>query len=170
MLVISELQDFVEINASASNKKQMVYEMLNQKYLDKYVEELGICMYINKEIEILEYEIVGSLLIANVNFSIIFQRFYEDEICNGKIISMSEDGITISDSIFNNYFCSFYNLFSNCEFENIGYQKWIWNYKGNRLILRVGNDVMFKIKSVKSELGLVEVAMNETGLGPITWW
>lgn len=171
MLVLSELLDSIEIRASCQDKEKEVLDKLNSKYMYKMDSCLGLCIYVKDITEILEYEIKSEILIASLKFTVIFLRFYPDEVCYGRILGQDEDKIMVGNGLFNHYECQALDLFENCEFESENNtNKWIWNYKGNKLVFHLGEYVTFRIKNYRPEDSYVEIYMNEQGLGPRSWW
>lgn len=171
MFVLTELEDSIEIRASSVEKELDVLRRLHQKYVNKLVDGLGLCLYVHEILGILEYEIQSEILVATVRFSAMFQRFYLDETCIGRILKQEEERILIGDGLFSGYEVQAHDLFDSCEFEsdaNSG--RWVWNYKGNHLIFGSGDTVMFRIKGMRFEDSVVGAAMNEQGLGPVKWW
>lgn len=170
MFVLTDLEDSVEIRASSVEKELDVLRRLHQKYTNKLVDGLGLCLRVHEAMEILEYEIQSEILVAAVRFSAMFQRFYPDEVCIGRILRQEEERIVVGDGLFNGYEIQAHGLFENCEFESGANSKWVWNYKGNRLTFRTGDTVMFRTKGMRFEDSVVEADMNEQGLGPVGWW
>lgn len=170
MFVISELQDLIEIRASCEDKDKAVMNALKFKYTMKLMDDLGMCVFINKIYRIIEFEIKSEILVANVIFEAIFYRFYEDEVSIGKIVRQEEEKIFLEDGMAILYEVNAMDLFENCEFETIGeHGRWMWNYKENHLPFQTGESVRFKIKKRNDEHS-IEASMNEQGLGPVKWW
>lgn len=171
MFVLSELEDSVEIKASSQDREKILFKKLNLKYANRLAGDLGLCIFVHEITEILDYEIKNELLIAGVRFTVVFLRFYSDEVCAGVIVRQEEEKIVISDGLFNSYECQALDIFENSEYESEDrHHRWVWNYKGNRLIFHVGDLVLFRIKKLRHEDFCVEVCMNEQGLGPKIWW
>ncbi|MCA9750330.1 MAG: RNA polymerase III subunit Rbc25 domain-containing protein [Romboutsia sp.] len=143
---------------------------LEKKYINKLVNNLGIAIHIYRINEIIEYEMIGNILMASTIFEIIFYRFFPEEIITGKIIKQYEDKIIISNPIFNKFEVQASDLFENAEFDIENGSRWIWNYKGNKLRFYTNDIVKFKIKNLRYQDVVVECVMNEQGLGPIVWW
>lgn len=171
MFVITELSDKVEIMAASSDKRQMVAEQLRRKYTNRLVDGLGLGVSLHEVLRIHEYEIRDEVLVASVTFQVLFNRFYTDEVCVGKILCQNEDRIVIGNSIFRHYEVQASDLFENCEFEGESRKKnWVWNYKGNRLAFSTGDVVRFRTKKMRFEDAVTVACMNEQGLGPCSWW
>lgn len=170
MFVIAELLDTVEIKASSQDKVASVIEKIQQKYIGKLVDELGLGIHFHEMKEISEYFIKSEILAANVRFEIIFYRFYYDEVLEGKVIFQDEDRIVVSDNFFNKYEAQSMDLFDNCEFDESNGNCWVWNYKGNKFVISNGTIVKFKIKRMRFEDTTVEICINDQGLGPKSWW
>ncbi|KAI4290765.1 DNA-directed RNA polymerase III subunit RPC8 [Pancytospora philotis] len=171
MFVITELEDLVEIRTAAADKQQAVLEQLRRKYCGRLTEELGLGLALHAVVSIGEYRIRGSALATTVVFQALFYRFYADEVRVGKILSQSEDGITIGDANFQHYEVQSCDLLENSEFEATGARScWAWNYRDSKLYYYTGDTVRFRIKKLCFAGFTVAAVMNEQGLGPCHWW
>lgn len=173
MFVITELEDDIEIRVALENKKDIILDKLNSKYVQKLFGDLGKAVSIYDIVDIKSYEIHSHMLLSKVIFRVLFYRFYPEEICTGRIVSQDENGILIDDGIFKNYRVYPEFLFENSEFvfnenNNTGY--WVWNYENNKLQFCNEEIVRFRIKEYIDDTGHVSVFMDEQGLGPCVWW
>lgn len=169
MFVVTELTDKIEIPAAAPDKRQMVTEQIRRKYTSRLVEGLGLGVALHAVLGVCEYEIRDEVLVASATFQILFNRFYADEVCLGKILHQNEDRIVVGDGIFRHYEIQTCDLPENCEFDGPR-KSWVWNYKGSRLAFQTGDAVRFRIRKVRFEDAVVAACMNEQGLGPCSWW
>lgn len=171
MFVLSELQDTVEIRASSGDRQAAVLDSLRLKYTNKLVETLGVSLFVSKLVEVLEYEIQGEMLVADVLFEVVFYRFYQNEIVLGKIVRQEEEKIVVEDEISNVYEVQAVDLFESCEFEGGETEcRWVWNYKGSQLPFVTGERVRIRTRGLRFEDGVVEAGMNDQGLGHVVWW
>lgn len=171
MFVITELEDRLEIRAAVENRHKAIETELRNKYCNHLVDELGIGMSLHQICQIKEYGIKGTMLITDVVFQILFYRFYADEVCVGKILRQTEEGIIVEDEFFKQYEVQACDLPENSEYIVQGTKSnWVWNYKGSQLVFYVGDTVRFRTKELCFEDFLVTAAMNEQGLGPCSWW
>lgn len=171
MFVLTQLQDTVAIKASSKDKNIAVLDKLKIKYTGKFIEKLGLSLFVNQIIEILDFEIESELLISNVIFNVVFYRFYPEEIIFAKITKQEEEKLLFEDELGNIYEVCAQDLFENCEYENGDIDgRWVWNYKGNQLPFITGDMVRIKIKGLKEDSNIIEASMNDQGLGHIDWW
>lgn len=171
MFVVSELQDSVEIRAASQNKQMAVLDELRAKYTHKFFDKLGTCIFIKDIVEISDFELHSSFLIANTTFEAIFYRFYYGEVVVGKIRSQEEEKIVVEDDMGIVYEVHAANLFESCEFDGENENpRWVWVYKNNQLPFITGNTVRMRIKQLRESEKVVDASMNEQGLGPIGWW
>lgn len=171
MLVITELEDTVEIRAALEDKTAAVAGQLRLKYCGCFANELGLGVHLHAVVRIKEYVMKGAILVADTVFQVLFYRFYPDEIGTGKILHQDESGIVIGDGLFKRYIVHQGDLFENCEFNtDTANGSWVWNYKDNKLTFYTGDKVRFRIQRMRFEDSSVAVCINEQGLGPVMWW
>lgn len=171
MFVIARLLDSVAVRAAEPDKKCAVLDALKSKYLGCVVGDEGLALSLYSVSQSDKYIADGEKLIAHVDFQLLLFRAYADEICVGTITKQDEDSISISNKYFSNFVANSFDLFADSEFvrsERAG--NWIWNYKNSRFQFQTGEMVHFRIKNAKINNRMIEVSMNEQGLGPITWW
>ncbi|WUR04038.1 DNA-directed RNA polymerase III subunit [Vairimorpha necatrix] len=175
MFVESKLEDSLKIYFSSKTDKS-IQNILTLKYRNKFVPEVGLGIFIKNNYQILEKKCVEDYILYKIHFNIIFYRFLRDEILEGTVFLQNETGLFISIFFYDKIYVPIENLPDNSEITYIYDEKknkklsWVWNYKNNRFFIKTGEKIKFKVIKYDEENKIMLASLNESGLGPLTWW
>lgn len=106
MFVLSEIDDTVKIVPSDFKKENVIAitDVLNQKYANKVVQDVGLCICVHDILSTSEGLILylDGCSYIKVTFRLVVFRPFMGEILIGKIKSCSSDGLVVSLGFFDN--------------------------------------------------------------------
>lgn len=177
MFVESKLEDYLNYHPKDENKQEAFINILSKKYINKYTSDLGLGIYLHKNIKIIEQRCVEDYILCKIIYNIIFFRFLRDEILEGKVVLQNAEGIFISIYFFDKIFVSKEYLPEVSQITYIYDEDkknkilvWIWIYKDTKYVIR--NDDVVRFKVIKYDNGdqIIRASFNNPGLGPVSWW
>lgn len=172
MFVLTEIRDKVEIPVASKDKSKDIFIRFNKKYANRHIKNvgLGICIHSLKKIH--HYRMRSELIMATVDFLVLAFKLYDDELLCGKIASQDDKGVSIEVGFYGSIFVPKKNM--SREFEVVSKDTsngkvfyWFWRYKEHKLYFINGEMARFKIKAADK---VIEGRIDETGLGPLSWW
>lgn len=168
MLIKISLTDKVSIPLSSTKEKSDTLKSLNKKYANK-LTKVGLCICITDIHKIYYKKILDASISVKVSFEGLFYRLINDELCVGKIIQQNLNGLVVDVKFIGNVFIPKKYLdeeFCVKEISN-NFYCWFWKYNDNFLYFY--NDEIIRFKVV-IENDKILGRINETGLGPLSWW
>nr|CAG4636507.1 EOG090X0DHL [Eubosmina coregoni]SVE70057.1 EOG090X0DHL [Eubosmina coregoni] len=175
-----------------------ILEQLNLKFANKVVQNVGLCIALWDIVERGEsFMFPGdSGHHTKVKFRILVFRPFVDQILVGKIKSCDHESVRVTLGFFDDITIPKNNLQKDSEFDSEK-QEWIWKYPTDdgphELFMEKDEDIRFKVVSdmfvdttptgnpglESSDVESFEnkktsyriiAAINDSGLGPLTWW
>ncbi|KAI9225995.1 MAG: DNA-directed RNA polymerase III subunit RPC8 isoform a [Piptocephalis tieghemiana] len=148
MFVLSLLSDRVRVAPQHFTKPtaDAVKDELNQKFSNRVVQQVGLCICLFDIVKMSEgfiYHSDGCSYIE-VQFRMVVFRPFVDEVLIGKIRQSHSDGIHVSITFFDDIFIPGSMLQDGTVFD-AEEQVWIWKYGGNELFMDVGEPIRFRI-------------------------
>jgi len=201
MFVVSDLYDVVRVEPDKLTGKS-IYDALRQALNNKFVNKVLLnCGLFIKVMDFLpqsaetDFHILpgDGAVHKKVYFRAIVFRPFINEIIEGRVRSMSPEGVKISLEFFDDIIVQGMRLPHPSHWDGVK-GCWIWEYgadngESHNLLLEVGDRVRFRVVDEKftdcSPVGptldtiqqqnlpssyMLEAAMNEPGLGAIAWW
>lgn len=168
------LEDSIHIPQTSTKHIVDSIQALNSKYVNKVIPGHGIVIKILKIHQILETEITESFLYVKLHVEMIIFQPFEGEILECEITKQDPSGLICEHPILSEIYCK--KFFPNTELKNFKQNNsentvfWCWNYNQNRFIFRNKQKIRCKISKISFKPFLIEVRIDEMGLGPIEWW
>lgn len=176
MFVESEIEDCIKIYPSTEDVKLAIYNILNQKYRNKYISKMGIGIFISKNFDVIERKCVEDFILYKIQFNIFFCRFLKDEILEGVISDQKDNGIFVSIHFYDKIYIPIEYLPDNSEITYVYDENknkslvWIWNYKNSRFYIKSNDVIKYKVVRYDEKHGRLIATIKDSGLGPINWW
>jgi len=194
MFILTTISDLIQIAPEDFEKKskEAIEDNINQKYANKVVQQVGLCICLwdlYKTSEGLIGHTTG-IVHVNVEFRLVVFRPFKGEILLGKISSASQHGIKIRLDFFDDIFVPPHLLFGGSYFDHTE-QTWVWQSDGELFYFDKNEAVRFRVENErwndqspiaplgtaaerelevrKSPYG-IEASMSAAGLGPTMWW
>ncbi|XP_020096731.1 DNA-directed RNA polymerase III subunit RPC8 [Ananas comosus] len=186
MFCLSEIEHDLPIPPCLLNRPLIsaIKEELERLFLDKVIANLGLCISIY-DVHSVEGGFIfpgdGSAM-YKVKFRMVVFRPFIGEILMGKIESSDEDCLRLSLGFFNDIYIPEHRIARPCKRGDDGI--WVWLYEGEELPLDIGEEVRFRVLSIKyppvpneqkedaKPFAPMEI-IGETsgdGLGLPSWW
>ncbi|ORX55784.1 hypothetical protein DM01DRAFT_1321129 [Hesseltinella vesiculosa] len=148
MFVLAELEDTVKIEPSAFIKRDhdAITDVLNEKYANKVVQEVGLCICVFDILSTSDrYILYGDgCSYVKVTFRMTVFRPYIGEVLTGKIKSCSPQGIRVSMEFFDDIHLPKETLLDGTSFDPAE-QIFVWNYEGEKLFMDIDERIRFKV-------------------------
>ncbi|KAI8070793.1 DNA-directed RNA polymerase III subunit RPC8-like protein [Gongronella butleri] len=148
MFVLAELEDTVKVEPSAFGKKDhdAITDVLNEKYANKVVQEVGLCICVFDILQTSERFILygDGCAYIKVSFRMTVFRPYIGEVLVGHIKSCSPHGIRVSLGFFDDIHLPQETLLEGTRF-NTDEQVWVWHYEGEKLFMDIDEPIRFKV-------------------------
>jgi DNA-directed RNA polymerase III subunit RPC8 len=143
------IQDLIQIKPQdfAKPSAQAIKDVVNEKYSNKIVPGVGLCICMWDLLKTTE-GLIGhgtGLVNVNIEFRMSVFRPFRGEIIYGRIKTSSPDGIIIDLDFTSEVFIPYQNLFENSSFSNAE-GVWVWNSDGTELFLDKGEPVLFRVE------------------------
>ncbi|KAI8376304.1 DNA-directed RNA polymerase III subunit RPC8-like protein [Radiomyces spectabilis] len=148
MFILSEIEDTVKVEPNDFRKDNhiAITDVLNEKYANKIVQEVGLCICV--------YDILhasdGFILYGDgcsyikVLFRVVVFRPFVGEILTGKIKSCSPRGVRVTMGFFDDIHIPGAALQAGSEFDPAE-QVWVWNYDGEKLFMDIDEPIRFRV-------------------------
>ncbi|OQR66536.1 DNA-directed RNA polymerase III subunit RPC8-like [Tropilaelaps mercedesae] len=203
MFVVSELCNVVRVEAHRL-KRSSIYDALRQALNNKFVNKVLLnCGLFIKVLDFLpesastDFHILpgDGAVHKKVYFRAIVFRPFLNEVLEGRVRSLSPEGVKISLEFFDDIMVQGMRMQHPSRWDPTKGGCWIWDYgaddgDSHELCLEVGDRVRFRIvdekftdcspvgplvESTQQQRNLpssyaLEAAMNEPGLGVLSWW
>lgn len=193
MFILSTISDLVQIPPHEFYKpsRQEVEDKINEKYSNKVIQNIGLCVCMYDLLEHSEGLIGHGTGFVNVNvvFRLVVFRPFKGEVITGRISSATAQGIKLSVEFFHDILVPPQLLFPDTTFdtnENV----FVWKNDDTDLYFDIGETVRFRIEaeewvdqapkgpktdeeedsSGKRPPYSLIASMCDPGLGPTTWW
>ncbi|KAL8586188.1 hypothetical protein ACOMHN_057750 [Nucella lapillus] len=201
MFLLAAMKDTVRIppNMLTSDTTDVIIHILNKKFANKVVHNIGLC------IALWDIEEYGKTFIypgdgathTLVHFRYVVFRPFIDEILTGKVKSCTKEGIHVSMGFFDDIFIPGDALIFPSKF-NEKEQLWAWEYQADDgkhdLYIDIGEEVRFRVMDEKfvdmsptGPEGMVQEftdtdtdskktpytvigCMTDSGMGMVSWW
>ncbi|KAI8989299.1 RNA polymerase III subunit Rpc25-domain-containing protein [Pilobolus umbonatus] len=148
MFILSELEDTVKIVPNDFKKDDIaaIVDVLNEKYANKVVQEVGLCICVHD----LLHKSEGFILYGDgcsyfkVTFRLVVFRPFIGEVLTGKIKSCSPSGVSVTMGFFDDIIIPSGALQPGSNFdpaENV----WVWNYEGEKMFMDVEEPIRFRV-------------------------
>lgn len=177
MFAESKLEDFLKYHPKDENKNDAFLNILRKKYINNYFPDLGLGIYLDINLQIIEQKCVEDYILCKIIHNVIFFRFMRDEILEGKVVSQTSDGIFVSIYFFEKIFISKEDLPEISQMTYIYDEDkknkilvWIWIYKDVKYVIKNEEIVKFKVIKYDQSNKLIKASFNNPGLGPVSWW
>ncbi|KAL9110073.1 MAG: hypothetical protein Q9227_005412 [Pyrenula ochraceoflavens] len=150
----TELTDLVQIKPHEIDRDsgEIVEDKINEKYSDKVIQKIGLCMYMYDLLDASE-GLIGygdGTVNVNVRFRLLVFRPFHSEVLLGRVIALSPTGIRISVDFFEAITVSPDLLFENMKFvpddETEAGGGWLWDNDGNELWIDLGDTVRLRVE------------------------
>lgn len=162
-----------------------VWNLLHERYVDKVVKDLGLCVTIY-DVQAIE----GGYVLPSegapsftVTFRLVMFRPFVGEVLTAKLKSCDKTGLWLSMDFFSDIFVPDYYLQQPSaydESENV----WFWNYHDTKMYMDLEETIRFRVAHVKFPPLPLEQAkdakpfapmeitgdINADGLGLACWW
>uniref|UniRef100_A0A7S0V8B2 DNA-directed RNA polymerase III subunit RPC8 n=1 Tax=Polytomella parva TaxID=51329 RepID=A0A7S0V8B2_9CHLO len=153
MFFVSVLEDDIRVHPQELSKPplQAVTEVIEQKFLDKVIDKVGLAVSIH-EIVSLEggfiYPSDGAAYFK-VQFKLVIFRPFPGEVIKGKVKSMDKNGIYVSLGFFDDIFIPDYALQEPSFFDD-SEKIWIWKFsEEHNLYIDKEEEVVFTVQNIK---------------------
>ncbi|KAL0073286.1 DNA-directed RNA polymerase III subunit RPC8-like protein [Phycomyces blakesleeanus] len=148
MFLLSELEDTVKIvpNDFRKSTTEAITGVLNEKFANKVVQEVGLCICVRDIIEVSEAHILygDGCTYTKVKFRLVVFKPFVGEVLTGKIKSCSPSGVRVTMGFFDDILIPAPTLQVGSEFD-AAEQVWVWNYDGEKLFMDVEEPIRFRI-------------------------
>ncbi|KAF7731923.1 DNA-directed RNA polymerase III subunit RPC8 [Apophysomyces ossiformis] len=148
MFVLSELEDTVKIvpNDFRKEDKDAIIDVLNEKFANKVVQEVGLCICVHDILEASEGIILygDGCSYKKVKFRLVVFRPFVGEILTGKIKSCSPKGVRVTMGFFDDIHIPGVALQAGSEFDPAE-QVWVWNYDGEKMYMDIDEPIRFRV-------------------------
>ncbi|CEP08572.1 hypothetical protein [Parasitella parasitica] len=148
MFILSELEDTVKIvpNDFKKGDNGAITDVLNEKYANKVVQEVGLCICIHDVLHTSEGFILygDGCSYIKVTFRIVVFRPFVGEILTGKIKSCSPSGVVVTMGFFDDILIPGGALQPGSKFDPAE-QVWVWSYEGEKMYMDIEEPIRFKV-------------------------
>ncbi|CAO3643794.1 unnamed protein product [Cunninghamella blakesleeana] len=148
MFILSEIEDTVKIvpNNFGKNDNNAITDALNEKYANKVVQEVGLCICVYDILSTSEGFILylDGCSYVKVTFRLTVFRPFIGEILTGRIKSCSPQGIRVSMGFFDDIHIPGATLQTNSEFDPAE-QVWVWKYEGQKMYMDIDEPIRFRV-------------------------
>jgi DNA-directed RNA polymerase III subunit RPC8 len=143
------IQDLIQIKPQdfAKPSAQAIKDVVNEKYSNKIVPGIGLCICMWDLISATE-GLIGhgtGLVNVNIEFRMTVFRPFRGEILYGRIKTSNNEGIIIDLDFTSEVFVPCQNLFENSSFSNAE-DVWVWNSDGTELFFDKTEPVLFRVE------------------------
>ncbi|KAI7904774.1 DNA-directed RNA polymerase III subunit RPC8-like protein [Cokeromyces recurvatus] len=148
MFILSELEDTVKIipNDFKKDDNDAITDVLNEKYANKVVQEVGLCICVHDILETSEGFILygDGCSYIKVTFRVVVFRPFVGEILVGKIKSCSPNGVLVTMGFFDDILIPGGALQPGTKFDPAE-QVWVWNYEGEKMYMDIEEPIRFRV-------------------------
>ncbi|KAG1052225.1 hypothetical protein G6F43_005626 [Rhizopus delemar] len=201
MFVLAELEDTVKIVPNDFKKDNLnaVTDVLNEKYANKVVQEVGHCICVHDILNVTEGFILylDGCSYVRVTFRLVVFRPFVGEILVGKIKSSSPAGVVVTLGFFDDILIPGGALQPGSKFDPAE-QVWVWNYEGEKMFMDIEEPIRVRVlreqytdttptshpqkgrnndaaddlaaNSTKIPPYSITCTIQEDGLGLLSWW
>ena len=168
MFVLSTISDVVRVSPEAFDNDSLTnaHEEIDKKYPNRVIMDLGlvICRY-GDVLRMQQGQCVAGDPYAHhqVIFRLVVFRPFVEEVCLGKILHSTSDGITVSLGFFNDIFIPAHWMLRPSHYDD-STGLWVWkpdydddddnndkeenNESNNQFEMDIGSEVRFKVKAI----------------------
>mmetsp|Transcript_8658 Transcript_8658/g.14927 ORF Transcript_8658/g.14927 Transcript_8658/m.14927 type:complete len:213 (-) Transcript_8658:614-1252(-) len=199
MFILSALEDELRVQPQDLHKspQEAVTEVIEQRYIDRVLPELGLVVTLY-DIQGIE----GGFIYPNdgaaffkVRFRLVVFRPFRGEVLIGRLKSCSREGVQISLGFFDDVYVPEHALQDDSFFSEVE-KLWVWKWEGNDMFMDLNQPIRIKVHSVRfhspptplqmqtatDEQKLLGTAakpfvpmevigdINADGLGMLSWW
>ncbi|KEG01991.1 DNA-directed RNA polymerase III subunit RPC8, putative [Plasmodium vinckei vinckei] len=185
MFSLFRMEDVISIEAHFNNDeiKNIIEFLLRTKYVDKVVQNAGLCVGLYDILEIKNKEILkgcGTIRL-NVIFRLVFFHPYENEIIEGYVKSSDHKGIIVSLGFFENIRVNRAYLKEPKAFDDEK-NEWYWTYEGIKCFYTKNEPIRIRIletyfsdpNEVNEDESVPSMSITgsvqQDGLGLVKWW
>ncbi|KAI9358020.1 RNA polymerase III subunit Rpc25-domain-containing protein [Pilaira anomala] len=144
MFILSEIEDTVKIVPNDFKKEDSgaITDVLNEKYANKVVQEVGLCICVHDILHTSE----GFILYGDgcSYVKVVVFRPFVGEILTGKIKSCSPSGVRVSMGFFDDILIPGGALQPGSKFDPAE-QVWVWNYEGEKMFMDIEESIRFRV-------------------------
>ncbi|KAI8992106.1 polymerase-like protein III polypeptide H [Mycotypha africana] len=148
MFILSELEDTVKIlpNDFRKDDNTAITDVLNEKYANKVVQEVGLCICVHDILHASEGLILygDGCSYKKVTFRLVVFRPFVGEILTGRVKSCSPVGVVVTMGFFDDILIPAVALQPGSKFDPAE-QVWVWNYEGEKLFMDIEEPIRFKV-------------------------
>ncbi|RCH87315.1 DNA-directed RNA polymerase III subunit RPC8 [Rhizopus azygosporus] len=148
MFILSELEDTVKIVPNDFKKDDInaVTDVLNEKYANKVVQEVGLCICVHDILHMSEGFILygDGCSYIKVTFRLVVFRPFIGEVMVGKIKSSSPAGVVVTLGFFDDILIPGAALQPGSKFDPAE-QVWVWNYEGEKMFMDIEEPIRVRV-------------------------
>ncbi|KAI7896204.1 RNA polymerase III subunit Rpc25-domain-containing protein [Mucor mucedo] len=148
MFILSEIEDTVKIVPNDFKKEDngAITDVLNEKFANKVVQEVGLCICVHDILHTSEGFILygDGCSYIKVTFRVVVFRPFVGEILTGKIKSCSPSGVRVSMGFFDDILIPGGALQPGSKFDPAE-QVWVWNYEGEKMFMDIEESIRFRV-------------------------
>ncbi|CAO3579396.1 unnamed protein product [Absidia cylindrospora] len=148
MFVLAEIEDTVKIvpNDFGKNDNNAITDALNEKYANKVVQEVGLCICVYDILTTSEGFILygDGCSYVKVSFQLTVFRPFVGEVLTGRIKSCSPSGVRVTMGFFDDIHIPGATLQAGSEFDPAE-QVWVWNYNGEKMYMDIDEPIRFRV-------------------------
>mmetsp|Transcript_8920 Transcript_8920/g.19028 ORF Transcript_8920/g.19028 Transcript_8920/m.19028 type:complete len:205 (-) Transcript_8920:682-1296(-) len=152
MFILTVVEDDIRVQPSDLTKHppDAVTEVIEQRYLDKVLPNLGLAVTLY-DVQSIE----GGFVYPNdgaayftVRFRLVVFRPFAGEVLVGKLKSSSREGLRISLGFFDDVLIPEYALQDPSFFDDQE-KLWVWKFDGNDMYMDLGEEVRFRVHTLR---------------------
>ncbi|KAI8333574.1 DNA-directed RNA polymerase III subunit RPC8-like protein [Chlamydoabsidia padenii] len=148
MFVLTEIEDTVKIvpNDFGKSDNDAITDALNEKYANKVVQEVGLCICVFDILTTSEGFILygDGCSYVKVTFRLTVFRPFVGEVLIGRIKSCSPNGVRVTMGFFDDIHIPGATLQIGSEFDPAE-QVWVWNYDGEKMYMDIDEPIRFRV-------------------------
>ncbi|KAJ2000954.1 DNA-directed RNA polymerase III complex subunit Rpc25 [Coemansia thaxteri] len=194
MFVLAVLRDTLKIIPSefTKSREDALKDEINQKYTNRVLHDIGLCMMAHDLLEIDEGYVQHSegCIWVKVKFRLVVFRPFKDEILVGRVRSANSEGVQVTMGFFDDITIPANQMPQGSEFDSTE-GIWVWRFEGNELFMDLDEQVRFQVldetfldvsppRPKIGDVGNVPVShpppyslvctIASPGLGLLSWW
>ncbi|KAI9485093.1 DNA-directed RNA polymerase III subunit RPC8-like protein [Zychaea mexicana] len=148
MFWLAQVEDTVKIEPRNFGKSDndAITEVLNTKFANKIVPDVGLCICVHDILETVPGMILhlDGCSYMKAKFRLIMFRPYVGEVLTGRVKSCSPAGVRVTLGFFDDIHIPAPALQPGSEFDPAE-QVWVWNYEGEKMYMDIEEPIRIRV-------------------------